>query len=242
MIELPKTKIISTKKNAKRLVIYSKPKAGKTTAFSLLENNLILDFENGSEYVDALKISIPNLAYLKEVGAAIIKGGKPYKYITIDTVTALQDMCLTLARKLYMDTPMGKSFEGDNVLKLPNGAGYLYLREAFFKIIDYVETLIPEDGSIILSGHLSDKMIESKGKEVSAVELDLSGKLKSLVCSKADAIALLYRVGDQVKLNFKTSDQVTCGARPEHLKNQEIIITEMVDGKLVSHWDEIFVD
>lgn len=28
MIELPKTKIISTKKNAKRLVIYSKPKAG----------------------------------------------------------------------------------------------------------------------------------------------------------------------------------------------------------------------
>lgn len=137
---------------------------------------------------------------------------------------------------------MGKSFEGDNVLKLPNGAGYLYLREAFFKIIDYVETLIPDNGSIILSGHLSDKMIESKGKEVSAVELDLAGKLKSLVCSKADAIALLYRVGDQVKLNFKTSDQITCGARPDHLKNKEIIITETVDGKLISHWDEIFID
>lgn len=104
-MELPKTRIKSTLKNPKRIVIYSKPKAGKTTAFALLDNNLILDFENGSGYVDALKISIPNLAYLKEVGTAILAEGKPYKYITIDTVTALQDMCLSLARKLYMDTP-----------------------------------------------------------------------------------------------------------------------------------------
>jgi hypothetical protein len=136
---------------------------------------------------------------------------------------------------------MGKNFTGDNVLKLPNGAGYLYLREAFFKIIDYVETLVPEDGSIILVGHLSDKMVESNGKEVSAVDLDLSGKIKSLVCSKADAIGLLYRIGNQVKLNFKTTDQITCGARPPHLKNQEIIITEMVEDKLVSYWDKVFL-
>lgn len=241
-MELPKSKILSTRISPKRIVIYSKPKAGKTTALSMLENNLILDFENGSDYVDALKIKIPTLAYLKEVGTEIIAQGRPYKYISIDTVTALQDMCLGLARKLYMDTPMGKSFTGDNVLKLPNGAGYLYLREAFFTIIDYVETLIPENGSVILVGHLSDKMVESNGKEVSAVELDLSGKIKSLVCSKADAIGLLSRVKDQVKLNFKTSDQITCGARPEHLKNKEIILTEIVEDKLVSYWESIFPD
>jgi hypothetical protein len=207
----------------------------------MLENNLILDFENGSDYVEALKIKIPSLAYLKEVGEEIIKQGRPYKYISVDTVTALQDMCLGLAKKLYMDTPMGKSFTGDNVLKLPNGAGYLYLREAFFKIIDYIETLVPEEGGIILVGHLTDKMVESNGKEVSAVDIDLSGKLKSLICSKADAIGLLYRTQNQVKINFKTSDQITCGARPEHLKNQEIIITELVDGNLVSYWDKIFI-
>jgi len=238
---LPTSKIPITRDNPKRTVIYSKPKAGKTTALSMLENNLILDFENGSDYVEALKIKIPSLAYLKEVGEEIIKQGRPYKYISVDTVTALQDMCLGLAKKLYMDTPMGKSFTGDNVLKLPNGAGYLYLREAFFKIIDYIETLVPEEGGIILVGHLTDKMVESNGKEVSAVDIDLSGKLKSLICSKADAIGLLYRTQNQVKINFKTSDQITCGARPEHLKNQEIIITELVDGNLVSYWDKIFI-
>lgn len=241
MIELPKQKIAPVTENPKRLVIYSKPKVGKTTAFALLENNLILDFESGSDFVEALKIKIPTLAHLKEVGTAILAASKPYKYITIDTVTALQDMCLGLALQLYKDTPMGKSFEGTNVLKLPNGAGYLYLREAFFKIIDYVETLVPDDGCVILSGHLTDKMIESKGKEVSAVEIDLTGKLKSLVCSKADAIGLLTRRKDQVFLNFKTSDEITCGARPDHLKNQEILLTELDEsGKIKSNWDKIF--
>jgi hypothetical protein len=102
---LPTQKIPITRDNPKRLVIYSKPKAGKTTALSMLDNNLILDFENGSDYVEALKIKIPTLAYLKEVGEEIKKAGKPYKYISIDTVTALQDMCLGLAKNLYMNTP-----------------------------------------------------------------------------------------------------------------------------------------
>jgi hypothetical protein len=135
---------------------------------------------------------------------------------------------------------MGKSFAGDNVLKLPNGAGYLYLREAFFKILDYIETLVPEDGSIILLGHLKDKNIDVAGKEVAAVDLDLTGKIKSLVCAKADAIGLLSRKGNQVILNFKTSDEITCGARPDHLKNQEIILTESIDGNLVASWDKVF--
>jgi len=136
---------------------------------------------------------------------------------------------------------MGKNFAGDSVLKLPNGAGYLYLREAFFKILDYIETLVPEDGSVILLGHLKDKMLETNGKEVSSVDLDLSGKIKSIVCAKADAIGLLSRKADKVTLNFKTSEEVTCGARPDHLKNQEITLTEMVDGKLTGNWDKIFL-
>ena len=241
MIELPTKKVLATRANPKRLVIYSKPKAGKTSALALLDDCLLLDFEKGSDYVDAMKLKIDSLQGLKEVGAEIVKAGKPYKYIAVDTVTALEELCLGYAKILYMDTPMGKSFTGDNVLKLPNGAGYLYLREAFFKILDYIETLVPEDGSVILLGHLKDKNIDIAGKEVAAVDLDLTGKIKALVCAKADAIGLLSRKGNQVILNFKTSDEITCGARPDHLKNQEIILTEFTDGNLVASWDKIFV-
>ena len=47
-IVLPTKKVKVERVNPKRLIIYSKPKTGKTTAFAGLKNNLILDLENGS--------------------------------------------------------------------------------------------------------------------------------------------------------------------------------------------------
>lgn len=237
---LPTKPISAERVNPRRLIIYSKPKVGKTSLISGLENNLLLDFERGSDFVTAMKLKVDSLAKLREIGEAIKAANKPYKYVTIDTVTAMEDMCLSLANSLYKDTPMGKNFNGDSVLKLPNGAGWQYLREAFFKILDYIETLIPDDGSIIMLGHLKDKLIETAGKEVSSVELDLSGKIKSIVCAKADAIGVLYRKENQTILSFKTSDQISCGARPEHLKNQEIVASEIIDGEFKTYWDRIF--
>ena len=57
-IVLPTKKVKVERNNPKRLIIYSKPKTGKTTAFAGLENNLLIDLENGSNYVDALKIKV----------------------------------------------------------------------------------------------------------------------------------------------------------------------------------------
>lgn len=35
---------------------------------------------------------------------------------------------------------------------------------------------------------------------------------------------------------------MSCGARPEHLQSKEIVISEMVNGKLTTNWDQIFID
>jgi hypothetical protein len=184
-IILPTTKVKTEKVNAKRIVIYSKPKTGKTTAFAGLENNLILDLENGSDYVEALKVKISSLQELLDTGKAIKAAGSPYKYVTIDTVTALEEMIMPLAIKLYKATSMGKNYEGDNISTLPNGAGYLYIRQAFFQVLDFIDTLAPH---IILSGHIKDKVIDDKGELVMAANIDLTGKIKSLICANADAI------------------------------------------------------
>lgn len=116
---------------------------------------------------------------------------------------------------------------------------YLYLREAFFNTLKEMYLLADE---IILVGHLKDTVINKDGKEVSAKELDLTGKIKSILSADVDAIGILYREGDKCILSFKTSDDVICGARPEHLKNKEIVLTELVDGKIISHWDEVYLD
>jgi hypothetical protein len=238
-IVLPTKKVKAERVNPKRIVIYSKPKTGKTTAYAGLDDNLILDLENGAEYVDALKIKISNLQELLDTGKAIKAASNPYKYVTVDTVTALEEMIMPLAVKLFQKTPMGKNFDGDNVTTLPNGAGYLYIRQAFFQVLDFIDTLAP---TIILSGHIKDKQVDDKGELVMSANIDLTGKIKSLVCANADAIGYMYRKGNKTILSFKTNEEVTCGARPEHLRNEEIVVTEMNEkGELQFHWDKVFI-
>lgn len=236
-IVLPTKKVKAERVNPKRLIVYSKPKTGKTSAFAGLDGNLIIDLENGADYVEAIKVKANNLQELKEIGKAIKEAGYPYKYVTIDTVTALEDMVMPLAINLYKQTPMGKNYSGDSILTLPNGAGYLYVRQAFFQVLDFIDTLAPQ---IILSGHIKDKQVDDKGEMVLSANIDLTGKIKSLICANADAIGYMFRRGEQTILSFKTNEEVTCGARPEHLRNEEIVISEMKNGELVTHWEKVY--
>jgi hypothetical protein len=251
-MELPTSKIKASRVNPKRLVIYSKPKVGKTTLFSGLENNLVLDLEEGSDFVDALKIKINTLEELYEAGKKIKEAGYPYKYLTVDTVTVLEDLVGKLAISLYRQTAMGKSFgmkvdpasgkmvsdPKASVLTLPQGGGYLYQRMAFFQVLDFIDTLAP---NIILSGHLKEKMLDDKGEVVEAANIDLTGKLKTLICASASAVGYLYRKGNQNILSFVVNDSVNCGSRSEHLVDKEIVVSEKVDGKIITHWDKIYI-
>ena len=233
MITLPKQKVKATRKSPKNMVIYGPPKIGKTTALSQLDDCLIIDLEDGSDLVDALKVQVNDLSELTEVGKAIMKDGKPYKYIAIDTITKLEEWCEEDAKRIYMATPMGKNFEqknpGASVLSLPNGAGYLYLRIAYKKWIDRLNKLADH---IILVGHLKDKMLEKKGKEVAAKDLDLTGKIKSITCANADAIGYIYREDDETMVSFNSLDDVTAGSRCDHLKGQTMPL----------EWSNIFID
>lgn len=247
-IVLPKTRSKPEVKNPSNLIIFSKPKTGKTSLVAALENCLLLDFEQGSNYVEAMKIKIENIKHLKQVGKAIKDADYPYKYIAVDTVTALEDMCIPYAEQLYSQSPMGKNWfnEGGgkskygNIIGMPDGAGYYWLRLAFTKVIDYITTLAPH---MILLGHVKDTMLEKDGVTFSTKELDLTGKLKRITTSNSDAIAYLYRKGNQNILSFKTTDDVGCGARPDHLKNVEIVISEINEaGEITTHWDKVFID
>jgi len=242
-VKLPTKIVKSNTNNPSMMIIYSPPKTGKTTLLSKLDNNLIIDLERGTKYLDSLKIDISSMSELQAAGTAIVKAGKPYKYVTIDTVTKLEEMCLGVAKAMYMSTPMGKNFDGGSILELPQGAGYFWLRQAFTAWLNKIKKLADH---IILVGHIKDKFIEKKGKEVMVKDLDLTGKLKQIVTSDADAIGYLYRGGDnQLIMNFKSSDDVTCGARPDHLKGQEIIMAKYDEKKndvTEVAWDKIYID
>ena len=232
-MELPVTKVKASRKSPKNMIIYGAPKIGKTTVLSQLENCLIIDLEDGSDMLDALKIKVKNLKELEEVGRMIIKKGKPYKYVAIDTISKLEEWCEALGKEIYMKTPMGKNFDtknpGMSILALPNGAGYLYLRMAYKKWIDRLNLLADH---VILVAHLKDKMLEKKGKEVAVLDLDLTGKIKQITCANADAVGYIYREGDETMVSFNSLDDTVAGSRCAHLKGETMPL----------EWSKIFID
>ena len=235
-------------KSPKNLIIFSKPKVGKTTLLAGLENCLLLDLEQGSDYVAAMKIQANSVDEIKEIGKAIKEANYPYKYIAVDTITALEEICVGYAEELYSKSSMGmnwfKSGGGKekygSILNMPNGAGYPWLRDAFVKVVNYIRTWAPH---IILLGHIKDVQLDKAGAEFNTMDLDLTGKIKRIASSKSDAIGYLYRKGNKNILSFKTSDEVACGARPDHLKNQELVISEVEEnGNIKVYWDKVFID
>lgn len=250
-VVIPTQKSQPTRRDPKLFIIYSKPKAGKTTLVSTLPNNMILDLEEGTEYLEAMSMRIIGIEppvetdeqfqlrtsnkdaagrpkipeyYLTEAGRAVMEAGRPYKFITLDTATKLEDFILPVAAKMYKATAIGKNWDGTDVREIAKGAGYLYMRLAYMDIIEKVKKLAD---NIILIGHVRDAVLEKQGKEVDSKDLDLTGKIKSIICTNADAIGYLYRgTKGELLINFKGTDEVVCGARPDHLKGQVIKIAD----------------
>lgn len=244
MIVLPKERIKAKVENPRFLIIFGKPKSGKTTLAAKLDNNLIIDLEGGSEFLEALAVQARSVKDLGEIATAIrneIKesGKKPYKYITLDNASRLEEICLSYAVQLYKATPMGKTYTGTDVRTLPNGSGYMYLQQAVRKVIDMFRELCD---NFILIGHLKDKMINKEGEELSEMSLDLVGKLANIISGEADAIGYVYRKKNETRISFEGGDNSVREARAPHLRGQNIVIAESDDNNnITTHWDRIYL-
>ncbi len=241
-IELPTERSEETAIDPELLIIYGYPKVGKTTLANFLPNNLIMDFENGTKYLKSINVQIIGIKaplveaeedkrkrleekkyYLSEVGKAIVQKGRPYDFITIDTVSDFEDMLMPIALEIYKSLPIGATFDGTDILTLPKGAGYKYLRDAFEIYLNKIRKLAKH---IILIGHIKDNIVNKVGKEVSAKELDLIGKLKTIACKNADGVGYIYNEGSDLRISFKGSETLVVGSRCKHLRGQNFLIAK----------------
>lgn len=254
-ITLPTQKQKATVIEPKKMMIVAHPKVGKTSALVQLPNSLVIDLESSASYFDSSYIDVKKVASdnniglskaLLEVRKSIVsknteKGSPFYDFIIIDTTTVLEDIAKQIGLQQYKKSPVGKNFTGTDVLTLPNGGGYLWLRNAFKALYD---AFIDLSGKCtILVGHIKDASINKDGEDISAMDVNLTGKLKTLVCSDMDATGFMYRSkeGNQNILSFQTkpNDLIT-GSRLNYLSNENFVISEMINGKLKTNWDLIF--
>ena len=244
MLVLPTEKNKPRVQNPRFLILFGKPKSGKTTLVAQLENNLIIDLEGGSEFLEALSIQARSVQDLGEIASAIRNknaelGKKLYKYITIDNATRLEEICLPYAATLYRQNPMAKTWTGTDVRTLPKGAGYMYLREAVRKVTDMFRELAE---NFILIGHTKDKMIDKDGEELTEMALDLVGKLGDIVCGEADAVGYVYRKKNDTIISFEGGDNTVIEARAPHLRGNKITIANSDENNNVTvNWNKIYL-
>lgn len=264
MIQLPTEKTKPLHRNPRTMLVFSKPKQGKTTIFAQLENGLIIDTEkDGSAFVEALKINVNNFTELREAATAIyMKGtddGKkpfvaPYKFLIVDTLTRIDEWSELDGTFKYMDKPQGQKFnrvggiskgtkldpnhpEFETVHEIGMGYGYKYSREAVVNFFESFNNLAPH---VIYSCHVKDKLVgtTNTGGEVYTKEINLTGKLKDIIASKVDAIAYFRRDKDKGLMSFQGDE----GTRAPHLSGKEIVISEKLpDETIKTYWDKVFL-
>lgn len=265
MITLPEEKSTVENYNPQLLVLYGRPKCGKSSFIASLDNNLVIDLENGYRALSVFKVQARTANDLKEIRKAIIAkareiGKYPYRFITIDNATRLETIALSLAAQIYRNTPMGANWglkrdknnmplRDENgqtipdpkadVRQLPNGGGYLYNRLAIRQLVDMFKPLCE---TLILICHVKDKQIRMNGAEMSEMAVDLAGKSADIICGEADAVGYMFREGNKTYISFEGGEGSLKEARPLHLRNKRFCVGEgQDDGTVVFTNKEIFV-
>lgn len=267
-IVLPTERRKATDYNPRLMVLFGKPKCGKSTLMASLDNNLIVDLEDGYRALDVMCVQARSANDIFEIKRLIEEknhenGDKPfYRFITIDNATRLEEMSLPFAASLYRKTPMGASWgmkkdKIGNLLKdpktgkampdpkadvrqLPNGAGYTYLRSALKSMVNMFKPLCD---TLILVCHVKDKQIRKNDEETSEMAVDLAGKLSDIICGEADAIGYVYREGNKTLISFKGGDSAIRGSRPLHLREKIFEVAESdSQGNLKVNMSQVFPD
>lgn len=252
--------------NPQLIILYGKPKNGKSTLVASLDNNLIIDLEDGYRALDAMVIQARSASDIFNIKKAIEEknqenGGKPfYRFITIDNATRLEEMSLSYAAHLYRQTSMGaywgyKTDEAGNLIKgangkyiinpkadvrqLPKGAGYRYLRDALQEMVNMFKPLCD---TLILVCHTKDNQINKNDVETTEMSVDLAGRLADIICGEADAIGYVSRSKNKTFITFKGGDNNIKGSRPLHLREKTFCAAESDEnGNLKVDMSEIFL-
>ncbi len=249
---LPTKKEAPLKEVPGSMILFGLPKAGKTTALAELPNCLNIDIEKGSGFVDAMRIQPPDdlgpvgiYNWLKKVAKSIKENRRPYDFLAIETVSYLDELAEWIGTYIYMNSVQGKKFNRDDkgdmltpdnpdyrsVHTLPDGAGYRYSRNVMTEIFDLFKDLAKI--CTIFVCHVTDKFVLSKAtnKEVRAIDLSLTGKVRNIYSRDVDAIAYVYQRSGKLNISFKGDEERVGGIRgSQHLQGFE--------GDL--NWKEIF--
>lgn len=244
-----------------KLGIVAHQGVGKTSTCASLPNSLVIDFEDGcKEHYEAMSVNLKRIVAEKNISlgqaynetikaikvANAAKGSPIYDFIIFDGVTAMEKLAHQLATRMFKMSIVGKGMVNkgaiinDVVTDVPE-SGWLWFFRAWEDL--YGDTLGLSKISNIYLAHAKQSSLVKQGIKLDANDLALTGKAKTSFLRDIDACGMLYREGSKTILSFKTDEKdLTIKSRARHLNEQNIVIAEMIDNKLITYWDKVFFE
>lgn len=234
------------------------PKVGKTDMLAQLPSCLILDADKdeGAGLYECMRQPIGSTRDVLDVVDAIVTEGErrhkaglrgnalfPYRFAALDPIDQFEEFAVRSATVKYTKGPLNanKKFEEKGftrVTELPDGGGYMYL---WNELQDTINAVAGVCTNLIITAHVREKFMggkdEKKNEQASVIDIDLTGKLASIITASVDAIGYVYRSQakenrGELMISFETNQSSVMGARQKYLAGQKMPFT----------WDVIYPD
>lgn len=219
---------ITAAQSPQRLFIYGKPKVGKTSAVAQLPKHLIIDTEvkgnNGDQLVGgtsycegATSVVVDGLPKLKECLTYLQENPTAHDFVVLDTIDHIE---------AWVTEAVCRSHSVKHIGDIPHGKGWSLMRG---QVIAIIEQFARASKHIIIVGHQKDGHDE-EGVEVQ--KINLTGKLKTHLCSIMDGVGRIVREDDKLMVDFRTGVNTDAGCRIPTLAGQLIELK----------WDTVYPD
>jgi hypothetical protein len=179
-MSLPQT--VSKKENdlAKQIVlVYGRPKIGKSTLCSKFDKALFLATEPGLNQLEVFKVNVTSWKIFMETCKEIAEGKHEFRTIVIDTIDNLIPLI-----QAYIEETNEVDYIGD----IPHGKGWFLATQELRRVLTKL-AMLPY--GLILVSHSKQEEIETKTKKYNRFTIDLSGKNKNAVLNLMDIILFM---------------------------------------------------
>lgn len=204
-----KPTVISKDLKGKYILIYGKPKVGKTTLASHFPKNLLIAFERGYNAVGGIMAQdITKWAEFKTVIKQLQKEEAKEKFstITIDTVTEAWTMC---EKYICIQNNVQK------ISDIPWGQGYGACKEEFAKCLRDITMM---GYGLVLIAHNGRRIeVDEKGSEIEFISPELPKRCYDVVNKLVDIIAYISSEPDGRYLYTRATSNIMAGSRFPYL-------------------------
>lgn len=158
------------------ILVYGRPKIGKSTLCSQFEKPLFLATESGLNHLEVYKVNCNSWKKFTEACAELAKGEHSFKTVVIDTVDKLVMYC---SEHVCKENKI--NYPGD----LPHGKGWSLVTNELDRALTKLASL---PYGLILVSHGTLIEVETKTSKYNRYTISISGKNRDVVLNLVDII------------------------------------------------------